>query len=45
MSVTGVARKDIYIIRDVTTRPNVVYSVVKYDVAEEAGRVKRLVEE
>ncbi|KAK5706930.1 hypothetical protein LTR97_001922 [Elasticomyces elasticus] len=45
LSIVGVARKDMHMIRDVTTRPNIAYSVVKYGVEEEEQCVKGLVGE
>lgn len=45
LAMVGVARRDMHIIRDVTTRPNIAYSVMVYDIRKEEARVTALVEE
>lgn len=44
LSIVGVARKDMHMIRETTSRANIAYSVVTYNVKEEEQRVKALVE-
>jgi hypothetical protein len=41
----GVLEREIFILRDRTVRPNIVYAVIGYERKEEDEEVRRLVEE